>query len=157
MSQRVPFYIALSGIACNIIGGISFFFFSSNVTLIGALSLTTYLRVCKEIAICLGKYDYKFILVILSVSLIITLIGIEDYGQSKYWCYTNPSNRITPLITTSLIFLILLVILYCYIMTIMEVYVNIKKFGSKLSQVDIIVARKIILYILIFLLEWSPV
>ncbi|RIB27820.1 hypothetical protein C2G38_2060952 [Gigaspora rosea] len=183
MAQRVPFYFALSeyflfcihlvnvlhglhasiyhytlqGISCRIIGGISFFFFSSNVILVGSLSLTTYLRICRRIVINLGTYDYKLFLVILLVSLTITLIGIDDYGHSKYWCYITPSNPITPIITISLIVIILLVTLYCYIMTIVEVYINVKKFGSKLSRVDIIVTRKIIFYILIFLFEWIPV
>ncbi|CAG8732727.1 12309_t:CDS:2, partial [Racocetra persica] len=67
--------------SCKIIGGTTFFLFSFNVTLNGALSLTTYLRICKEIAIDLGIYDYKLFLSITLISLILTLIGIHDYAS----------------------------------------------------------------------------
>ncbi|CAG8589050.1 4497_t:CDS:2, partial [Racocetra persica] len=58
MVHRVPFYITLSvnmgyttlnghpiqGDVCKAVGGIAFFIVSSNVTLVGSLSLMTYLR-----------------------------------------------------------------------------------------------------------------
>ncbi|CAG8723254.1 13096_t:CDS:2, partial [Dentiscutata erythropus] len=52
MAHRVPFYIAVSanghtiqGTACKWAGGLTFFFVSVNTSLVGLLSLTTYLRI----------------------------------------------------------------------------------------------------------------
>ncbi|RIB29837.1 hypothetical protein C2G38_2055707 [Gigaspora rosea] len=180
MVHRVPFYFAFSeflfffvnlvngvyttvhqfpiqGEACKIMGGITFFLFGCNVTLSGALSLTTYLRICREIVIDLGTYDYKLFLPIILTSLILTLIGDKNYGQSQFWCFSSPTDTITASISVLLIIIILLITLYCYIMTLMEVYNALNRFGAKFGQVDFIVARRITFYILIVILEWVPV
>ncbi|CAG8797782.1 933_t:CDS:2 [Cetraspora pellucida] len=143
--------------SCKIIGGITFFLFSFNVALNGVLTLTTYLRICREIVIDLGIYDYKLFLSAILMSLTLTLIGINNYGQNLFWCFFNPTDKITSFITISSIILILLITIYCHIMTLLDVYVNIKRYGSKVSRVDIIVTRKITFYVLIVIFEWFPV
>ncbi|CAG8554687.1 3569_t:CDS:2, partial [Racocetra persica] len=151
----------LQGNGCKIVGGITFFFVACNVTLVGSLSLTTYLRICRKFIINFGRYDYKLFLVIFFISLSLTLVGIRDYGPNKFCA---PADPVTPLITVALIFLILFVTSYCYVMTLLEVNIqqnNIRRLGSdvdavKFSRIDLIVVRKIIGYILIFLIEWFP-
>ncbi|CAG8526773.1 2108_t:CDS:2 [Cetraspora pellucida] len=152
----------IEGVACKVVGGFSFFTVSTNVTLVGLLSLMTYLRVRRKYILDMGIYDYKLFVVLLTISLSLTLIGAQDYGPNKFWCYSSPTDPIRPLITIALIFLILFITLFCYVNTLMEVNIQqnmIRKFGSDnvtFSRVDIIVVRKIIAYILIFLLEWAP-
>ncbi|RIB22576.1 hypothetical protein C2G38_979498 [Gigaspora rosea] len=110
----------------------------------------------------MGRYDYRFFLIIVLISIMISLVGINDYGPSRFWCYNSPSNPITPLITIALVFLILFITLFCYIMTLLEVNIQqstIKKLDSNsspFSRIDLLVVRKIIAYILIFLIEWTP-
>ncbi|CAG8776322.1 9619_t:CDS:2, partial [Dentiscutata erythropus] len=157
MVHRVPFYFVFGGDACKIIGGITFFLFTFNVSLSGSVSLTIYLRICREIVIDLGIYDYKLFLPIILISLIITLIGFNNYGHNQFWCFSSPTEPITALIAVSSIVIILIFTIYCYIMTLLGVYSNRKRFSSKLSQIDFIVARKITFYVLIVILEWVPV
>ncbi|RIB16272.1 hypothetical protein C2G38_1523120 [Gigaspora rosea] len=132
------------------------------MALVGLLSLTTYLRICRKYMIDMGIYDYKLHLIILLISLTLTLIGIKDYGPNKFWCYSAPNDQITPLVTIALIFFILLVTSYCYIRTLLEVNIQqkrIRRLGSdpaNFSRVDLIVVKKIVGYILIFLIEWTP-
>ncbi|CAG8753286.1 29620_t:CDS:2 [Gigaspora margarita] len=155
MAHRVPFYIAvtelnllcinsinagysaihgetLQGVGCKIAGGVTFFCVTVNMALGGLLSLTTYLRICKKCFFNTGIYDYKFLSIILSISLTLTLIGVNDYGPNKFWCYSAPTDPITPLITA------------------------LGSDSASFSRLDLIVAKKIIGYILIFIIEWTP-
>ncbi|KAF0421511.1 putative g-protein coupled receptor 21 [Gigaspora margarita] len=153
----------LQGVGCKIVGGITFFCVATNMALVGLLSLTTYLRICKKYFFNMGIYDYKFFSIILLISLTLTLIGVKDYGPNKFWCYSAPNDPITPLITTAMIFLIMIVTFFCYIMTLFEVNIQqnkIRKLGSDSvsfsRRLELIIARKIIGYILIFIIEWTP-
>ncbi|CAG8510414.1 25377_t:CDS:2 [Racocetra persica] len=149
MAHRVPFYMSiaavngqtLQGVGCKVAGGITFFFVAFNVTLVGSLSLTTYLRICRKLIINFGRYDYKLFSFIILISLTLTLIGVHDYGPNKFWCYSAPTDPITPLVT------------------LISNKKNIRQLGSdavKFNRIDLIVVRKIIGYILIFLIEWIP-
>ncbi|CAG8824963.1 20654_t:CDS:2, partial [Gigaspora rosea] len=96
-------------------------------------------------------------------SLTLTLIGVKDYGPNKFWCFSAPSDPITPLITTAMIFLIMIVTLFCYIMTLLEVNIQQKKIRnlgtdsvSFSRRLELIIAKKVIGYILIFIIEWTP-
>ncbi|CAG8577736.1 20507_t:CDS:2, partial [Gigaspora rosea] len=121
----------IQGKACAVVGGITFFCVAVNMALVGLLSLTTYLRICRKYMIDMGIYDYKLHLIILLISLTLTLIGIKDYGPNKFW-------------------------------TLLEVNIQqkrIRRLGSdpaNFSRVDLIVVKKIVGYILIFLIEWTP-
>ncbi|CAG8495710.1 6803_t:CDS:2 [Cetraspora pellucida] len=152
----------LQGQECKVVGGMTFFFVVANVTLVGSLSLTTYLRICRKRIINFGTYDYKLFSGVILVAVTFTLINIYDFGPNRFWCYSAPTDQKTPLITISLIFFILIVTTYCYLMTLLEVNIqqkNIRRLGTesaKLSRVDLIVVRKIIGYILTFIIEWIP-
>ncbi|CAG8831898.1 40304_t:CDS:2, partial [Gigaspora margarita] len=104
--------------ACKIMGGITFFFFASNVTLSGALSLTTYLRICREIVIDLGTYDYKLFLPIILTSLMLTLIGDKNYGQMEVYNALNrfgaKFGQVDFIVARRITFYILIVILEWY-------------------------------------------
>ncbi|CAG8642728.1 12145_t:CDS:2 [Dentiscutata erythropus] len=189
MSFRVPMYIAITvltslipinslsisvtqsytlshgetfqGIACKVVGGLSFFGVSNNMSLVGSLALLTYFRTCQKWYIDLGKYDYKLFAIISLVSFMLTLIGVPSFGPSGYWCYTNQINPTTPIIVIILTFTIILITFFCYIATLREINIQqkaVRKLNtqSKLSRVEIIVTRKITGYILIFLLQWTP-
>ncbi|RIB06055.1 hypothetical protein C2G38_2047099 [Gigaspora rosea] len=122
MAHRVPFYMSvtelnllcinyinagysaihgetLQGTACKIAGGVTFFCVTVNMALGGLLSFMTYLRICKKRFYNTGIYDYKFLSIILLISLTLTLIGVNEYGPNKFWCYSAPTDPITPLIT----------------------------------------------------------
>ncbi|CAG8684877.1 10722_t:CDS:2 [Dentiscutata erythropus] len=185
MVHRVPFYIAvtefciliinyinagysaiygqtLQGVGCKLAGGLTFFAVTANMALVGLLSLVTYLRICRKRFFDMGIYDYKLHSIILTITLTLTLIGVKDYGPNKFWCYSAPSDPITPLITTAMIFLIMIVTLFCYLATLLQVNIqqnkmrNLGSDSATVSRIDLLVAKKIIGYILIFLIEWTP-
>ncbi|CAG8438409.1 9835_t:CDS:2 [Acaulospora morrowiae] len=185
MALRVPFYIAISDFVlvctylpnlvyplihghpwpeaqCRIIGGLTFFFISCNMTLVGSLALLTYLRICRRWYLDLGKYDYKLFSILLVLSFVFTMVGIPSFGTSKYWCFTNRNNAIMPIITLVLNFTILSVTLFSYTMTLRQINsVNFRRdnkdtVATRSKQIEPIVIRKVIGYILIFLLQWTP-
>ncbi|RIB30416.1 hypothetical protein C2G38_2026853 [Gigaspora rosea] len=153
--------ITFQGIACKVVGGLSFFGVSNNMSLVGSIALLTYLRTCKKWTIDLGKYDYKLFAIISLLSFTLTLIGVPSFGPSGYWCYTNQVNPTTPIIIIVLNFMIIFITVFCYIATLLEVNFRnrvVQKLGtsSRLSRLELIVARKITGYILIFILQWTP-
>ncbi|CAG8646514.1 4933_t:CDS:2 [Acaulospora morrowiae] len=150
---------------CRIIGGFTFFFISCNMTLVGLLAFLTYLRICRRWYLDLGKYDYKLFSVILVSSLVFTIVGIPSFGTSKYWCFTNHNNAIMPIITLVLNFTILSVTLFSYTMTLRQINsINFRRdngnkfdtVATRSKQIEPIVIRKVIGYVLIFLLQWTP-
>ncbi|CAG8732706.1 9967_t:CDS:2 [Cetraspora pellucida] len=90
------------------------------------------------------------------------MFGIPSFGPSGYWCYTNQYNPTIPIIIIVLNFLIILTTLFCYIATLREVNFqqklvkNLNSGGSRLSRIELVVARKITGYILMFILQWTP-
>ncbi|CAG8753379.1 3102_t:CDS:2, partial [Acaulospora morrowiae] len=76
--------ISWSQPTCGVLGAFNYLFISLNLTLYSAISITTYLRVCREIYIDFGKYDYKLWLMVLLFS------GIfQSIVDQKYWCSTK--------------------------------------------------------------------
>jgi hypothetical protein len=53
--------------------------------LVGLIALTTWSRVCKEISVEFGSYDYKLWAVMLTISIIVIAFSINHTGQQKYW------------------------------------------------------------------------
>ncbi|CAG8478714.1 2421_t:CDS:2 [Dentiscutata erythropus] len=162
MALRVPFYIAMSGRPwptddCRLIGGVTFFFISCNMILVGSLAMLTFLRICRKWYIDLGKCDYKLFAFLISLSFVFTMAGISSFGPSKY-CL------ITPIITLALNFSILAIVVFCYAKTLRELNsIQLKKdyksrFDtlSKHKKIEPIVVRKIIGYVLIFIIQWTP-
>ncbi|CAG8442683.1 12305_t:CDS:2 [Acaulospora morrowiae] len=134
MIFRLPFYTAVSdsGIAvigaidiyqtsanaiawsqptCGVLGALNYLFISLNLTLYSAISITTYLRVCREIYIDLGKYDYKLWLMVFLFSGIFQLIV-----DQKYWCSTRYDSSFVLTFLFILISIILILVISCCIL-----------------------------------------
>ncbi|CAG8652099.1 19491_t:CDS:2, partial [Cetraspora pellucida] len=171
MALRVPFYIALSGRPwpeddCRLIGGATFFLVACNMILVGSLAMLTFLRICRKWYIDLGKYDYKLFAFLISLSFVLSMVGIPSFGSSKYWCFTNKGSMIMPIVTLALNFTILAITIFCYAMTLREINsIQLKKerkatrfdtVTSNNKKIEPIVVRKIIGYVLIFIFQWTP-
>ncbi|RIA94340.1 hypothetical protein C1645_572104 [Glomus cerebriforme] len=70
---------------CEMLGLLNTSFILLNMTLVGAISVTTWLRVVRECYFNWGKYDYKIWFPIIFVSFIIPLISAREFGAQKYW------------------------------------------------------------------------
>ncbi|RIB17864.1 hypothetical protein C2G38_2246125 [Gigaspora rosea] len=185
MAHRVPLYIALSdlilvsnniinlsytlinghtlqGTSCKVIGGITYFALGCNIIIVGAMALVTYLRICRNHFVNLGKYDYKLFLSIMIFNIGFTIIVIPSLGPAKYWCISGQA----PLISLLIVILnctIFTITIFSYTMTLREINQRqklIKQYSlatPNLSWLEIIATRKIIGYILTYLIQWTPV
>ncbi|RIA97779.1 hypothetical protein C1645_813654 [Glomus cerebriforme] len=228
MALRVPFYIALSDFiifsinfpnmlypniygvpwsssVCKVIGGVTSFAISINMTLVGLLAFLTYLRICRKMFIDLGRFDYKGILFVLTTSLTYSLISIPSYDSGKYWCFTSKSSiHILSILTLTLNFTILIITIFSYSSILREInsirfinehnrervrernenindddnnnnflnrtrsilnrsgfnnnnnYNNGNDVKKNTRKIEPIVVRKIIGYVLIFIIQWTP-
>ncbi|CAG8568172.1 9000_t:CDS:2, partial [Dentiscutata heterogama] len=152
----------LEGIICKVIGGTTFFALGCNITIAGSLAFVTYLRICKKCNVNLGKYDYRLFLSIALFNIGFTILAIPSLGPAKYWCITG-QNPIISLLIVTLNCTIFMITLICYIMTLREINKRqklIKQYSlsaSKVNWIEIMATRKIIGYILIYLMQWTPV
>ncbi|KAG9289601.1 hypothetical protein G9A89_014336 [Geosiphon pyriformis] len=187
MALRVPFYIAISdfclyiahmfnqsytvlnettwpGFSCKVVGGTVFYLVAVNMTLVGFIALATYLRVCRRILIDLGRFDCNLFLIVLGFPLILTLCSIPSFGPSTYWCYTNKTNHIMPLITLILNFSIIALNIFCYFFTLREINTSGNRLANVRSKdnpglaanIEQRVTRKVAAYVLIFTIQWTP-
>ncbi|CAG8718103.1 10641_t:CDS:2 [Rhizophagus irregularis] len=115
MSYRLPFYTAISDFGifisgainiahtaiyarvweqpmCTIVGALSWFFVSLNLSLYGVISIMTYIRVCRDIFFDTGKYDYKLWTIVFLIITILQIIAGPFYGPEKYWCIGKSKN-----------------------------------------------------------------
>ncbi|RIB20608.1 hypothetical protein C2G38_1177684 [Gigaspora rosea] len=203
MIFRLPFYTAIADVGidivgilnvthtainarvwdqpmCSILSVLYFFFITINLALYGTVSMTTYLRVCRQFYFDLGKFDYKLWLVILAITAIFQLIAGPYYGARKYWCAAQANNIIIPIVCFTLISLIFLLVIFCYISILKTLLGHAMEFqidennidekdvkvknnnpGSELartrSRLEKRVSNKIISYVLVFILQWTPV
>ncbi|CAG8763694.1 4195_t:CDS:2, partial [Acaulospora morrowiae] len=185
LSLRFPFYIALTDAMlslaytvnlghtaiykvpwsqpqCGVVGAYVVALFALNILLVGFVALSTWLRVCREIYVETGVYDYKLWLTTISISMLIVLISIRDFGPQKYWCAADDTSTIIPLIMLSLIALSLVTIIFCYL----KVLLKIKNLDDTLLTssyaspqrvyIEKRALRKLISYIFTFLLQFIP-
>ncbi|CAJ0861626.1 17621_t:CDS:2 [Entrophospora sp. SA101] len=108
LSLRMPFYIALTDAflsfihtinlsytaankttwtqsSCAVIGGLVIILFAINALLVGIIAIATWLRVCKNIEIDNGIYDYKLWAITITLSLIIICSSANEFGPQKFW------------------------------------------------------------------------
>nr|CAG8467738.1 9813_t:CDS:2 [Entrophospora candida] len=108
LSLRMPFYIALTDAflsfihtinlsytaankttwtqsSCAVIGGLVIILFAINALLVGIIAISTWLRVCKNIEIDNGIYDYKLWAITITLSLIIICSSANEFGPQKFW------------------------------------------------------------------------
>ncbi|CAG8503845.1 18874_t:CDS:2 [Gigaspora rosea] len=178
MIFRLPFYTAIAGI--DIVGILNVTHTAINARVWDQPIMTTYLRVCRQFYFDLGKFDYKLWLVILAITAIFQLIAGPYYGARKYWCAAQANNIIIPIVCFTLISLIFLLVIFCYISILKTLLGHAMEFqidennidekdvkvknnnpGSELartrSRLEKRVSNKIISYVLVFILQWTPV
>nr|CAG8495144.1 8311_t:CDS:2 [Entrophospora candida] len=160
MSLRFPYYIALTvslinhghgaayrepleSPACEVISPLLVFSTSLTVHLIAAISVTTWLRVAREVYIDFGKYDYKLWVPVFSMAIVNMSFSFHGTSKQKYWCAPDESNK---LFST---------------MTVVS-NINNDSGGTTISksllkdQLERKVYKKVITYILVFILQYTP-
>ncbi|CAJ0828212.1 11966_t:CDS:2 [Entrophospora sp. SA101] len=166
MSLRFPYYIALTDIlislvslinhgygaayreplespACEVISPLLVFSAGLTVYLIAAISVTTWLRVAREVYIDFGKYDYKLWVPVFSMAIVNMSFSVHGTTKQKYWCAPDESNKL---------------------FSTMSVVSNINNDsgGTTISknllkdQLERKVYKKVITYILAFILQYTP-
>ncbi|GET02207.1 hypothetical protein GLOIN_2v1783715 [Rhizophagus clarus] len=151
---------------CEIIGFYVVIFVCLNVFLVGAISITTWLRVVQEYYYELGKYDYKIWLPIIFLSLIFPLSAINSYGAQKYSCGTKVGQNAMAALFFIIVILTLLTIIFCYIHILRTIH-NIKEDNSStasshsnlihLNNIERKTLKKVLTYILVFILQYVPI
>ncbi|PKK62264.1 hypothetical protein RhiirC2_815130 [Rhizophagus irregularis] len=158
--------ITLPSPLCEIMGFSIVLFVSFNVLLVGAISIITWLRVVQEYYFELGKYDYKIWFPIVILSLIFPLSTLNAYGPTKYNCGVKPEASAIMKIFFILIVLTLATILFCYIHILTKIR-RVKEENSSVSSsnnswmylnnIEKKTLKKVLTYILIFILQYVPV
>ncbi|CAB4473406.1 unnamed protein product [Rhizophagus irregularis] len=158
--------ISLPSPLCEIMGFSVVLFVSFNMLLVGAISITTWLRVVQEYYFELGKYDYKIWFPIVILSLIFPLSTLNAYGSTKYNCATKPEASAVMTIFFILIVLILATIVFCYVHILITIH-RVKEENSSVSSsnnswmylnnIEKKTLKKVLTYILIFILQYVPV
>ncbi|RGB28584.1 hypothetical protein C1646_767627 [Rhizophagus diaphanus] len=158
--------ITLPSPLCEIMGFSVVLFVSFNILLVGAISITTWLRVVQEYYFELGRYDYKIWFPIVILSLIFPLSTLKVYGSTKYNCATKPEASALMKIFFILIVLIFTTIVFCYV-HILTTIRRVKEENSSVSSSDNSwtyfnniekkTLKKVLTYILIFILQYVPV
>ncbi|PKY45747.1 hypothetical protein RhiirA4_460405 [Rhizophagus irregularis] len=158
--------ITLPSPLCEIMGFSVVLFVSFNILLVGAISITTWLRVVQEYYFELGKYDYKIWFPIVILSLIFPLSTLNAYGPTKYNCGAKPEASAIMKIFFILIVLTLATILFCYI-HILTTIRRVKEENSSVSSsnnswmylnnIEKKTLKKVLTYILVFILQYVPV
>ncbi|GBC00580.1 hypothetical protein RclHR1_00390034 [Rhizophagus clarus] len=151
---------------CDIIGFCIVLFASINVLLVGAISITTWLRVVQEYYFKLGKYDYKIWLPIIFLSSILPLSTINSYGAQKYDCGIKAGHDVIGSLFFIVVILTLSTIIFCYIHILKTIH-NIKEDNSsiassnnnlmRLNDIERKTLKKVLTYILVFILQYVPV
>ncbi|CAB4494157.1 unnamed protein product [Rhizophagus irregularis] len=177
MSHKLPFYMAFSEFfvytaliinlyypaindkqwpeqSCKIMGLMFYFFAIFNMILVGSLALITYLRVCKAMNINTGILDYKLFIFPLIVPTILCIPAWEYFGPDGYWCFQNRASSFIPLVLLYMNISILMTSLFCYIG--IAHAINVSRFRN--DQENFRASnKKIISYLFMFILQWTPV
>ncbi|CAJ0833140.1 13361_t:CDS:2 [Entrophospora sp. SA101] len=159
MSLRFPYYIALTDIlislvslinhgygaayreplespACEVISPLLVFSAGLTVYLIAAISVTTWLRVAREVYIDFGKYDYKLWVPVFSMAIVNMSFSVHGTTKQKYWCAPDETDYSSN--------------------------INNDSGGTTISknllkdQLERKVYKKVITYILAFILQYTP-
>ncbi|CAB4432570.1 unnamed protein product [Rhizophagus irregularis] len=148
---------------CEILGIFFTIFILLNILLVAAISIVTWLRVVQERHLALGKYDYKIWLPIIFISLIIPLSSVNAYGSRNYSCGTKVGYNNVAMLVIVLIFTTLTTIMFCYA-HVMKVIRNVKDDNSsitdsfnKLTDIERRTFKKVLTYILVFILQYIPI
>ncbi|CAG8611718.1 14831_t:CDS:2 [Dentiscutata erythropus] len=194
MALRVPFYLSMldlgflifqaitigyltinhepmTGFTCKVYATMSTSFTLFHRLVIAGISIITYLRVCKQKICNTGRYDWKLLLPVAILSILIGVMAFNTYGPVIYWCAAEPATVAIPISSISMTIIVLSICMFCYIQTILAIR-DIKKqqylvseskgvFGKRsthtpMDSVEIKVTKKVLWYILVFMLQWVP-
>ncbi|CAG8595897.1 1771_t:CDS:2 [Funneliformis caledonium] len=160
---------------CRIISTVHWGILTINLTLYSVIASITYTRVCCEIYFEYGPYDYKLWLIVIGISATFQVINIPNHGARKFWCFGRSGQIVSSSILFVLVTLSLIVILFCYIRILQSLMSKRDDDESSITNADDELdsaamrkreeiekkekraAKKIISYMLVFLLQWTPV
>jgi hypothetical protein len=115
--------------------------------------------VCRNEYFLLGSCDWKLLLIVLILSIILALISLGGYGEDTWWCASSHNHvSYQVLLSTSAIIIITLI---CYIKVIRKIN-SIEKTilkdnvitHKRLAEINYKFGAKVITYISIFVLQW---
>ncbi|GBB88867.1 hypothetical protein RclHR1_01550001 [Rhizophagus clarus] len=161
------------GTPCIIIGALNWAFLTINICFYAVIAVITYLRVCREIYFNYGKYDYKLWLFALAGSIIFQALNIQNNGKRDYWCAARSGQINSAIILFSIIGVVLVIILFCYMNILRKIYVHTHSTPSTSSysrnennagnivietnaEIERKALKKILSYIAMFMLQWIP-
>ncbi|GBC06480.1 hypothetical protein RclHR1_06870011 [Rhizophagus clarus] len=177
MSHKLPFYMAFSEFliytaliinlyypaindrqwpeqSCKIMGLMFYFFAIFNMILVGSVAVITYLRVCKAMNIDTGVLDYKLFICPLIVPIVLSVPAWGYFGSDGYWCFQDRNSTFIPLVLLYLNIIILMTSLFCYIG--IAHAINVSRFRNDEENFRTS-NKKIIGYLFMFILQWTPV
>ncbi|KAF0515132.1 putative g-protein coupled receptor 21 [Gigaspora margarita] len=165
-------HTAMSGTTCKRYATVTVAFTLFHRLIIAGISVITYLRVCRNKVCDTGRYDWKLFLPVAVLSIFIAVSAYDTYGPVIYWCAALPNTIAIPISSICMTIIVLSICSFCYIQTIRAIR-DIKKqqssvaivsgvVGNKstthspIDSVEIKVSKKVMGYILVFILQWVP-
>ncbi|CAG8519852.1 10431_t:CDS:2 [Ambispora leptoticha] len=148
---------------CEMVGALSVWTQCLNVFLFLVVSMSTYLRVCRQMRINYGKYDYKlFLTVFVMATLPLLPASINNgYGPQKWWCAGASQTRLVGILALVIQLSIFVLTGFAYLRILMLLAYQSQQVHEEsdpsLSKLEYRVTRNIARYILLFLLQWIPV
>ncbi|CAG8636463.1 4218_t:CDS:2, partial [Gigaspora margarita] len=136
--------------SCSVIAGGFFFGSVSSISFVGTSSIMSWLIVCKKTQFKLGAYDYKLFILPLGLSAILTGISASTFGSDQFWCYTPDKSIGVSIIIITMDLAIFIISLFCYLSILRKITNH--DFKEQFSSA----AKKIISYILVYIIQWIP-
>ncbi|KAF0526954.1 hypothetical protein F8M41_013836 [Gigaspora margarita] len=137
-------------LSCSVIAGGFFFGSVASISFVGTSSIMSWLIVCKKTQFKLGAYDYKLFILPLGLSAILTGISASTFGSDQFWCYTPDKSIRASIIIITMDLAIFIISLFCYLSILRKITNH--DFKEQFSSA----AKKIISYILVYIIQWIP-
>lgn len=133
---------------CGIMGFMTSFYASLNMILHLMISITTYIRLCHYENFSLGAYDWKFLTILFSASMVFAVIPTDNYGVDVWWCsILHERNSKAAYLAIIITISIVIINAYCYVSVMRQIHV----IEDSLNRKCVI---KFIIYISIFVCQW---
>ncbi|KAF0399785.1 putative g-protein coupled receptor 21 [Gigaspora margarita] len=132
-------HTAMSGTTCKRYATVTVAFTLFHRLIIASISIITYLRVCRNKVCDTSRYDWKLFLPVAVLSIFTTVSAYDTYGPVIYWCATLPNTIAIPISSIC-----------------SGVVGNKSTTHSPIDSVEIKVSKKVMGYILVFILQWVP-
>lgn len=101
--------------ACIAMGILLQLFMGSQMTMIGWIAVTTYLRVCREFDIKYGAYDWRLVVLVFGLAAIPVIVAgsIGAFGPDKYWCLYDRDKDSGKALYLTMCVLVVVIYLVC--------------------------------------------